>query len=654
MGCNNMSDKKSKVEEILSVRFPWEDYIQELHEGVCLPAAEVVLIEKRMKKLGIVGTFHENVDMIMEMTQGMHEWTEEEKATFEKDNKGDYIYPEAPEIKRIGFPVYALVDGEEKRTWEYAYYTPKDRAYITRHFDTWLNVMNSNSKKMATRARAIKAHHRNSSNEVAREYIRLQDLLTKEDFYRFLESRKNYILASKLGKKVKEALIEDLCNTRGDNVARFISSDLLTVYNVALWYLGHLDGENEKVMELGKATMEHAKAVAATWVRDGFNVIDQDEVTAFQVDMTLGGEADKTHSFPVPTTPMASHIYQGMTSFSDLQRVNEKKDNKNRSATVSIKDSKKKNTRSLTIETKNSKSSITFSNMDNFPRPAKKLYWFALGKVLEQAFYNGKLTRNYIQYSLDELVGEDKMYKTKRTARRGSDEAADFMTGIKAKGEVRGLGKDTIEQKEIEVIFTGYKRDKGECVLYLNDRLNWGLIAAVFSHMPDCFLGLSNKAADLLVVIVERARQNTDKIVEKENGKQIIRFTIRNRYLQDRLSLPAEGKTKNPYRDIIQPIDEAIKEINKKDNNLNLKIHPRYNSMGNIMDFLENGAIEVELTESYSSTFLQMEDTKTKRIEKAVKKKEKIEERARAKALEKSISKELESDKQRDTDPSKN
>lgn len=113
----------------------------------------------------------------------------------------------------------------------------------------------------------------------------------------------------------------------------------------------------------------------------------------------------------------------------------------------------------------------------------KKLFNLALIKANEQAFFNGSLTRTLITFPLQLLVDKG-MYESTRAARRG------FLTGmetlasqLKIRGEVKTKGKES-NPKGFELLFTGACIEKGQCKIYLNERLDWSFIIQYFTLLP--------------------------------------------------------------------------------------------------------------------------------------------------------------------------
>ena len=108
--------------------------------------------------------------------------------------------------------------------------------------------------------------------------------------------------------------------------------------------------------------------------------------------------------------------------------------------------------------------------------------------------------------------------------------------------------------------------------------------------------------------------------------------------LQQILDLPDENVTKNPGRDIKEPILNAIAEISEMENG-DIVIEPMYNTNGNIIEFLEEGYARISLHNEYLDYFGDLAKTKKAKIENTMKKREEIAEKAKIKALANKIEK---------------
>lgn len=284
------------------------------------------------------------------------------------------------------------------------------------------------------------------------------------------------------------------------------------------------------------------------------------------------------------------------------------------------------------IELNSGKAQVTIelSDIDKMAgsnKTAKKMFVLALIKANEQAIHNGELTRNYVSFPLQELVRIG-FYKTPQSARKGFKSGMDTLTSLKVKGKLQKGKKKSTTIEALEVLFTGARITKGQCIIYFNDRISWNFLAQYFTIIPVYYFELSNRASDLLYYIFYLARQHTKDIQERGY------FTISFRSLQARLNLPSEIGNTNPYRTIKQPIEEAIEEIETAHsgyyNSTELALLPVYDDLAPISDFLDTGYLKVTLSGDFSRTFIELSKKQTKQIAAAEKRKNAIIDQAKA------------------------
>lgn len=343
--------------------------------------------------------------------------------------------------------------------------------------------------------------------------------------------------------------------------------------------------------------------------------------------------------FNVPDSPATDAIMRVMGTGSDLSQLPARRKEVSHSQSIEVLQNGKK--RQITITSGVSTVTIELSDIDKLlgsNKSAKKMFVLALIKANEQAFSDGNLRRNYIQFPLQELI-DIKYYKTPQSARRGFNDATDVLTSLKVKGTLQKGKKKTVEQSAIEVLFTGANIKKGTCTIFLNERINWGFVATFYTILPKYYFELPNKASDLLYYIFFLARQNVKKI--EKNGY----FTISMRAIQERLNLPLETETKNPERDIKQQIEDAITAIEVASRDLEFKITPIYDMKSPIATFLSNGYLKVELKGKYAKDFIALAQETEKQIKAAEKRRQSITDKAIANNLAKKLESEEASEK---------
>lgn len=258
-------------------------------------------------------------------------------------------------------------------------------------------------------------------------------------------------------------------------------------------------------------------------------------------------------------------------------------------------------------KTNNSEITIQFSNfaaLKGSNKAAKKMLIFILQEINRQGVVksDGTLVREILTFPIKRLV-ECGMYSAERSARTGFDSAIDGL-----KGDVQGLiklrGKDrTSTGKTSLTLFPTLSREDGTCSVRLNPDINWESIAPFYTIIPTYAYKLSNRAFDLLIYICTQARQRTDEI-SKNNG-----FYLSLRSVQYALNLPDETKTKNPKKDIKQPVADCIDEIMrendqaKNEGNFSIRLTPEGIEGKRIEAYLNDGKIHVSMQGAYFDYF---------------------------------------------------
>lgn len=324
--------------------------------------------------------------------------------------------------------------------------------------------------------------------------------------------------------------------------------------------------------------------------------------------------------FLLPTSPTTLVLAEILGVGPELDSLRNKKRNSSHGKTYDIKAKGKarrivyEGAETVTLEV------TDITNLPAHGAPTEKWLSRALEKINEQAIYNGKLKQDYISFPLQDAV-DDGQYTNIRSARRGFEDASRTFSSFK--GE-----KSSKEDFALEVFFTGAHIKKGQCYLFLNPRTAWGKVAGqYYTVMPRYYYALPDKASTLLRYIFYIARQRTKDI--KEKGY----FTIGFRSIQMHLNLPDEKTTKNPRRDIKDPIENAIEKIEEKHrgtfNDTSLQFELLYKDGItipedlSITEYLENGYLKVMLDNDLSSYFVGVLAKNTrKKLEADRKKKE--------------------------------
>ena len=355
---------------------------------------------------------------------------------------------------------------------------------------------------------------------------------------------------------------------------------------------------------------------------------------------------DETSFYNVPDSSASNLVLDVLGAGADIADLPERKKQINNNTSYEVKQKGKK--RLVTMQTRTGKAEVTIelSNIEKLTgsnKPAKKLFVLSLIKANEQAIHGGELTRDYVSFPLQELV-EIGFYTTLRSARTGFITGTDALTSLKIKGRVSKSKKKVTEITSeadssgtyaLEVLFTGATIKKGQCFIYLNPRINWSFLTQYFTILPVYYFRLPNRASDLLYYIFYLARQHTKEIEERGY------FTIGFRAIQHRLQLPNEKGASNPLRDIKEPIEKAIEQLETEHkatyNNMDFGLLPIADDSAPIAEYLDNGYLKVSLTGSFATRFIELSKDTAQRIARAEKRKEKIIEKAMIQATAKNI-----------------
>lgn len=342
----------------------------------------------------------------------------------------------------------------------------------------------------------------------------------------------------------------------------------------------------------------------------------------------------KKDFYNVPTSPATDTVMKVLGTRGELSNFKERNKKVSHSQKIEVLMSGDK--RQVIVSKDVSTVTLEISDIEKligFNKPAKKMFVFSLIKLNEQAFSDGTLRRNYIQFPLTELI-DIGYYSRPQSARKGFNDAMDVLTSLKLKGELRKGSKKKVEQSAIEVLFTGANIKNGICTVFLNERINWGFIAAFYTILPKYYFGLPNRASDLLYYIFYLARQNVRKI--EQQGY----FTISMRAIQERLGLPSEIGNHDPTRTIITPIEEAIAAIEEASKDLEFSIEPIYDVSASVTGYLSEGYIKIALSGRYALDFIELSKETEKKIQTAQKRQQAIVDKAKATNLAKKLEQE--------------
>ena len=335
---------------------------------------------------------------------------------------------------------------------------------------------------------------------------------------------------------------------------------------------------------------------------------------------------DQAPFYNVPDSTASNLILETMGAGADLAELPARKRQINHSTSIEVMERGKQ--RQVILSSPKAKITIELADIDKLTgsnKPAKKLFVLALIKANEQAIHEGQLTKNYVSFPLQELI-DTGFYSTPQSARKGFTAGMDTLTSIKVKGHIQQTKKKGSSIDALEVLFTGARIERGQCTIFFNERISWSFIAQYFTILPRYYFKLPNRASDLLYYIFYLARQHTKDIEERGY------FTIGFRAIQHRLQLPSEIGSPNPQRDIKQPIEDAIEQIEDGHSglygNMEFSLLPVYDEAASIAEYLDNGYLKVGLTGGFAETFIAISKDTAKQIEQAQKRQARIMEKA--------------------------
>lgn len=219
-----------------------------------------------------------------------------------------------------------------------------------------------------------------------------------------------------------------------------------------------------------------------------------------------------------------------------------------------------------------------------------------------------------VDFPLSDLV-ECGQYKDIDTAYRMTKKAAAVLVSARIKYEiVRGkkesrIAKFTAPFPTITVTYS-------KCTIKFNGDIDWHDWMEFYSLMPNFCYELSPKAFDLMEYVFYRARQECDEIADKGC------FIISHRALHDNMGLKEE-KTKNPKRDIIEVINNAVNKISEsvqyggyitETGTPEIELTPYGKEERNIKDYLDKGFLTVRFNGEPLDYFTSLSRKKRKYI----------------------------------------
>lgn len=365
-------------------------------------------------------------------------------------------------------------------------------------------------------------------------------------------------------------------------------------------------------------------------------------------------EFDATSLLAMPSSPGINNIMQILTS----KNTNElKKGAKKARSNTKIKTGTRNNADNTPIkhydfDTDNSNVTIEWKSIvEGTNKGVRKMLIFSMIEVMKQAYHQEKngqgcLSAETISFPLAKLV-EYGMYSNLQNARRGFTAALDVLMNISFTATMKSKRKDNIANNKnpadyvTMAFFIGHGIKNSQCTVYLNPKAAWDMLLRFYTYIFPFAFQLSANGFNLSYVICFLARQNCSSI-QKTN-----KFRISMRAVQYKLGLPDEEETKNPNTAIIEPIENAISEIEEHLAKTNtetdyVKITPILPEKHTYKTYLDNGYLEISIAGEYTEKFTSIAANQ----DKAIASKARIKEKAQREALREHYKEQLKMDEQ--------
>ena len=341
---------------------------------------------------------------------------------------------------------------------------------------------------------------------------------------------------------------------------------------------------------------------------------------------------------PLPTSPALHDTYRAISATKSRDRFRDWKKCQSPGEMITIQTNRKTGDTRIRHTTESAETEIIIKNFPGLAgssTPARKIFQFLVSLIRQKAYSTKTrgIRSEAVTFPLSMLV-EMGMYQTLQSARKAIKIAAPCLMGIQIHASYRKKAgkKKTPEEEERgaltgAVLFTGYEIKNGYCTFFLNPDKKWDALFLFFTWLPRWVWSLSPRAFELVYAIFYIARQSLEAI--RDSGA----FSIRLRTIQQRLFLPREEDTRNPGRTIREPIRAAVAEIEEHARGGGLRLAIHGDDTAKASDWLDSGALMVELTGEYAAFFVDLAEKRAKRAAAAAAKKERITAAAMARNL---------------------
>lgn len=275
----------------------------------------------------------------------------------------------------------------------------------------------------------------------------------------------------------------------------------------------------------------------------------------------------------------------------------------------------------LKIEKSGNTVIVVYTNIERYVNNAiestKKIFYYLLAKAIR--YYDsktGRLLNHTISFPLQELV-DIGMYANTRSARKAVENSLDALDTIQIEVRTQTKGRKRADYKKA-YLFTAHSIVKGNVSVNFNNGdilTNWDFLFSQYTILPKYAFELKGNAFNLLSYIYDRARQNAKELAEHGQFRVTYKSIIQN------LTLPNPEEIHNINRDIIEPIDKAIAEIEEKAQG-KIKFMQAENIVdgkGKLLEQVNTGYIQVQLNEDESQRFENIAHKRQKLQNKAKK-----------------------------------
>lgn len=260
----------------------------------------------------------------------------------------------------------------------------------------------------------------------------------------------------------------------------------------------------------------------------------------------------------------------------------------------------------------NEKYEIVFDNLRALNKRQSIAFRKTLNFILIKA--NEQNVPNNIYFDLEEY---QKMagYKSKDTAYRGAIRNFDNIRRMSIGGVISGRGKGKEIRNKASYVFIARDITYNQCCIECKPELV-DMLSQYFTLLPTWAGELDTKAYDLLDYIFYMARQKQNLANIQKNKS----FNINLRTINENIGGHDPAETTRHTEYIIDPILNAVEEIEEKQQGEGVKITPIYNhNYKNAYDFLE-GYLEIQLGKEAINYFIKRHADRQKHLKKGSKK----------------------------------